>query len=76
MVSKLKSKKETRSGKKVRKGKKKKPIRIDLMAGFDKSGKLATVRMFFGPHNFISALSFGLPKPLRKIMEVLIGILP
>ena len=53
MVSKLKSKKETRSGKKVRKGKKKKPIRIDLMAGFDKSGKLATVRMFFGPHNFI-----------------------
>ena len=52
-MKKLKSKKEIRSGKKVRKGKKKKPIRIDLMASFDKSGKLATVRMFFGPHNFI-----------------------
>ena len=49
----MKSKKETLSGKKVQKGKKKKPIRLDLQAGFDKSGKLATVRMFFGPHNFI-----------------------
>ena len=53
-VKKLKSKKETRSDKKVRKGKKKKPIRIDLQAGFDKSGKLVRMRVFFGPGNFIS----------------------
>ena len=53
-VKKLKSKNETLSGKKVRKGKKKKPIRIDLQAGFDKSGKLARVRIYFGPGNFIS----------------------
>ena len=45
---------KTDSGKKVRKGKKKKPIRLDLMAGFDKSGKLARVRIFFGPGSFIS----------------------
>ena len=50
----LKSKNETLSGKKVRKGKKKKPIRLDLQAGFDKSGKLARVRIFFGPGSFIS----------------------
>jgi hypothetical protein len=50
----LKSKKETLSGKKMRKGKKKKPIRLDLEAGFDKSGKLARVRIFFGPGSFIS----------------------
>ena len=45
---------KTDSGKKVRKGKKKKPIRLDLEAGFDKSGKLARVRIFFGPGSFIS----------------------
>ena len=50
----MKSKKETLSGKKVRKGKKKKPIRLDLQAGFDKSGKLARVRVLFGAGNFIS----------------------
>ena len=50
----LKSKKETHSGKKVRKGKKKKPIRLDLQAGFDKSGELARVRVLFGAGNFIS----------------------
>ena len=50
----MKSKKETHSGKKVRKGKKKKPIRLDLQAGFDKSGELARVRVFFGAGNFIS----------------------
>ena len=50
----MKSKKETLSGKKMRKGKKKKPIRLDLEAGFDKSGKLARVRIFFGPGSFIS----------------------
>ena len=45
---------KTDSGKKVRKGKKKKPIRLGLEAGFDKSGELARVRIFFGPGNFIS----------------------
>ena len=63
----MKSKKETLSGKKVRKGKKKKPIRLDLHAGFDKSGKLARVRVLFGAGNFIS---FG---PIDSKVHMSIG---
>ena len=66
-VKKLKSKKETRSGKKMRKGKKKKHIRLDLEAGFDKSGKLARVRVLFGAGNFIS---FG---PIDSKVHMSIG---